>query len=243
MKTYRIRPLPLFKIKVDMGIFTYRMNYGTKIWAPIFMWYIEGAEKNILVDSGADISFAKQLRGFEGEEIMSFESALASVDVKAQDIDLVIQTHLHWDHCVNTHKCQNAKVVVQEDELRFALSPHPLMANLYHRPLFKDLKFMVVRGPHEVTPGIDLIPAPGHTPGTQAVSVNTEKGKAVISGFCCIRANFEPPEEIREMWPVLTPGTHINPIDGFDSALHIKGMADILIPQHDDHFLDVKCIP
>lgn len=243
MKTYRIIPLPTIKIELDMGTFTYRMNYGTKMWAPIYMWYIEGAEKRILVDSGADASFAKAFRGFAAQEIMSFEGALARVGVKPEQIDLVLQTHLHWDHCNNTYKCKNAKVVVQEDELKFALAPHPMMANIYHRPLLKDLKFIAVRGHYEVAPGIELLPAPGHTPGIQAVSIMTDKGRAIITGFCSIKENFEPPEEVREMWPVLTPGTHTNAMDAFDSALRIKGIADILIPQHDPSFVEVKSIP
>ena len=49
MKTYKIVPLPIIRLQVDKGIFTYRMNYGTKISIPVNMWYIQGAEKNILV--------------------------------------------------------------------------------------------------------------------------------------------------------------------------------------------------
>lgn len=243
MKTHRIMPLPTIKLELDMGTFTYRMNYGKKMWAPVYTWYIEGAEKKILVDSGAGKKFAHEFRGFTSEEVMSFEGALASIGLKPEDIDIVIQTHLHWDHCNNTYKCKNARVVVQEEELKFALSPHPMMINLYHRPLFRDLKFLTINGRCEIFPGIELIPAPGHTPGIQAVSVHTDKGRAIISGFCSIKENFEPPEEIREMWPVITPGTHTNAMDAFDSALRIKGLADILIPQHDPSFIGVKSIP
>ena len=117
------------------------------------------------------------------------------------------------------------------------------MANLYHKPLFKDLKFMVVKGRHELEPGIELIPAPGHTPGIQAVSVITENGRAVISGFCSIKENFEPPEEVKEVLPVVPAGTHTDFVASFDSALKIKGLADVLIPQHDPYFLEVKSIP
>ncbi|MCK4697720.1 MAG: N-acyl homoserine lactonase family protein, partial [Dehalococcoidia bacterium] len=78
LKTYRIRPLPLIKMELDMGILTYRYNYGTKIQAPVYCWYIEGAEQNILVDSGADAELATSFRGFPTEEIMTFEEALAS---------------------------------------------------------------------------------------------------------------------------------------------------------------------
>jgi len=243
MKIYQIKPLPTIRLEVDMGIFTYRMNYGTKMWVPILMWYIVGSEKRILVDTGAKASFAKEFRKLKAEDIMSFDKALESVNLKAEDIDIVIQTHLHWDHCVNLAKCKNAKVIVQEDELKYAFSPHPIMANLYHRPLFKDINFKVVKGPYEVVPGIELFPAPGHTPGIQAVAVNTEKGTAVISGFCSIMANFDPPAEAREFSPVIPVGTHTDLMQAFDSALRVKGLADILIPQHDPSFLEVKCIP
>ena len=210
MKTYRIRPLPLIRMELDMGILTYRYKHGTKIQAPVYCWYIEGADKNILIDTGANAEMAISYRGFPTEKIMLFEEALASVGLKPDDIDLVIQTHLHWDHCANTSKCKNAKVLVSEDELRFALSPHPITGLSYRKDLLQNLNFVIVNGQYEVAPGIQLIPAPGHSPGTQAVAIDTEQGKAVITGFCCVMENFEPPEEVRQMMPVITPGTHLN---------------------------------
>ena len=243
MKTYRIRPLPLASFEMDMSVLTYRFNYGRKIQLPIYCWYIEGADKHILVDTGAEANQALQYRGFPAKEIASFEDALASVGLKPEDIDLVIQTHLQWDHCANTSKCKNAKVIATEDELRFALSPHPILAPTYRRDLLRDLDFLLVKGQCEVAPGIELLPAPGHTPGTQAVAINTDKGRAIITGFCCIRENFEPPEEVREIMPVLAPGIHLNAVEGFESALRIKGLADILVPIHDLSLVGVKAIP
>jgi N-acyl homoserine lactone hydrolase len=243
MRTYRIRPLPLTLMEVDMPTFTSGMNYGRKIRVPLYSWYIEGADDCILVDTGADAKMAVDFRGLPAEEITSFEDALAGVGLKPGDVNLVIQTHLHWDHCGNTYKCKQAKVVVTEDELRFALSPHPIQARMYNRSLLKDLNFVVVSGYTELAPGIELFPAPGHTPGTQAVCINTTKGKAIITGFCSIRETFEPPEEVREIMPVLYPGLAVNALDAFDSALKVKGRADILIPQHDPAFVEVKSIP
>jgi len=241
--TYRIKPLPIVKIEVDMGNLTYRMNYGKKIWVGVYSWFIEGGDRPILVDTAVEASFMRDARGIPTKEIRSFEDSLADLGLKPDDIHLLIQTHLHYEHCGNTRKCKNAKVVVQEDELRFALAPHPMAANLYVRSFLKDVKFVGVRGHCEIVPGIELIPAPGHTPGAQAIAVNTTQGRAIITGFCSLKENFEPPEELREMWPVLTPGTMTNGMDAFDSALRIKGLADIIIPQHDPSFVDVKSIP
>jgi glyoxylase-like metal-dependent hydrolase (beta-lactamase superfamily II) len=247
MKTYKIIPLPLSIIETDMSVLTYRFNYGKKIRIPIYFWYIEGADKHILVDTAADAKLATEFRGFPAEELQSFEDALGSVSLKPSDIDIVIQTHLQWDHCANTHKCENAKVIVQEVEVRFALAPHPILAPTYKKSLLKDLNFNIVRGQHEVAPGIELIPTPGHTPGCQSVSVNTSQGKAIITGFCALKDNFKPPEEasdeIKEITPVIATGIHLNAIDSFESVLLVKGLADILIPCHDPSFEKAKSIP
>ena len=247
MKTYRIKPLPLSTIELDMAVLMYRFNYGKKLDVPVMAWYIEGADKHILVDTSADAELATAYRGFPAKQVMSFEKALAGLGLKPEDIDIVIQTHLQWDHTGNTQKCKNAKVLVQEEELRFAYAPHPVLAPTYKKALFKGLNFVVVKGQQEIAPGIELIPTPGHTPGNMSVAVNTEKGKAIITGFCCLKENFGPPEgaseELIEVTPVVGPGIHLNAVDGFESVLLVKGLADIPIPCHDPMYLDIKTIP
>jgi len=228
---------------MDMGIFAYRAFHGKKTRSGRYIWYIEGADKNILVDGGGDAKLTMEVTKRVATDVASFEDSLAGVGLKPEDIDLVIQTHLHWDHVGNTHKCKNARVVVQEEELKFAFFPHPILATSYRSDLLKGLNYEVVKGYCEIAPGIHLIPSPGHTPGCQSVSVNTDKGKAIITGFCCMNANFEPPEELKDVMPVIAPGTHFNPVDGFESACRIKEMADILIPLHEPSFLEINSIP
>jgi len=242
-KTYRIRPLLLTKMEIDMGILLYRYRYGEKFMSPAYCWYIEGADQHILIDTATDADLATSYRGFPAEKVTTFEEALAGLGLKPEDIDLVIQTHLHWDHCANTAKCTNARVLVDETELHFAFAPHPLTGLSYRKELLKDLNFVLVDGYYEVAPGIELIPAPGHSPGTMAVAINTTKGKAIITGFCCVRENFYPPEELKKLMPVITPGTHTDTVAAYESTLRIKGLADILIPIHDPSYADVPSIP
>jgi len=45
-------------------------------------------------------------------------------------------------------------------------------------------RLMIVRGDQKILPGIELLLAPGHTPGLQAVSVNTAKGTAILGSDC-----------------------------------------------------------
>ncbi len=243
MKTYRIRPLLLTRMEIDLGILLYRHRYGEKFMSPAYCWYIEDADQHILVDTSTDADLATSYRGFPAEKVMSFEEALAGLGIKPDDIDLVIQTHLHWDHCANTAKCTNARVLVNETELHFAFSPHPLTGLSYRTDLLKGLDFVPIDGYHEVAPGIEVIPAPGHSPGTMAVAINTERGKAIITGFCCVRENFYPPEELKKLMPIITPGTHTDILAAYESTLRIKELADILIPIHDPSFADVPGIP
>jgi N-acyl homoserine lactone hydrolase len=241
MKSYKIKALPLSSMELDKAVLMYRFNYGQKVQVPNVMWYIEGAEKNVIVDTAASAALATEFRGLPANEIMSFEEALSSVNLKPGDVDLVIQTHLQWDHCANTQKCTNAKVLVQMEELRFAYAPHPILAPTYKKSLLTGLNFQIVDGYCELFPGIELIPTPGHTPGNMSVAVNTSKGKAVITGFCCLPENFGPPKhgsaELKELTPVIAPGIHLNAVDGYESLLRVKGLADIVLANHDPKFL------
>ena len=238
-----IRPVMVAKISLDKSLMTYFENFGTPIEMPVVGWYVNADGKDILIDTGASKEVIDTYWAGGSKDVQTFEEALGKLGKKPEDIDYVIQTHLHFDHCANTGNCKNAKVIVQEEELKFAYSPHALFAGIYPKELYVDLHFNVVNGEKEIVPGIRVIPAPGHTPGTQAVGVETDKGLAIISGFCATNANFEVPDEMKAIWPVFTPGIHTNAMQAFDSALKIKGLADILIPQHEESFATAEKIP
>ncbi|MCC6609078.1 MAG: N-acyl homoserine lactonase family protein [Burkholderiales bacterium] len=246
MQEYSIRALPLVSMELDKAALMYRFHYGQKIRIPVVTWLIDGAGKSILVDTAADAKLATDFRGLPAKEIMPFDAALASAGLKPDDVDIVVQTHLHWDHCANTQKCRNARVLVQEEELRFAYAPHPILATSYKRQLFTGVEYELVNGYREILPGIELIPTPGHTPGGMSVAVQTKKGKAIITGFCCLEENFSPPvgvsDEIRELTPVVAPGIHLNAVDSFESLLRVKGMADLVIANHDPSYLEPQLV-
>ena len=231
---YSIKPLLLGKHLAAKGTFTYLVDWEKQIWVANAFWYIKAGNKNILVDTGVSQSdIQKYLHGQPYEHIRSFIEALSLAGITAEDVDIVIQTHLHFDHCGHTALCKKAKVIVQEAELKFAYSPHALFSGSYNTGFLKDLRLQAVTGDRQILPGINVILVPGHSPGTQAVAVETKDGIAIISGFCSIKENFSPPEKIRTRWPVLAPGVSVNSLQAFDSALKIKGLADIIIPNHD----------
>ena len=227
MTEYTIHPLVVGVNETDQGIMTYQRGYGTRIHLPIYVFYLSGGDKHILVDTGLEEFMVPADVGPKyGFEVLEFEEALAKHGLTPLDIDVIIQTHLHNDHCENTYKCTKAKVVVQKAEYEFALNPHPL-DHRYFPDLLDGLDLQFVEGDCEVLPGIEVILTPGHTPGGQSVAINTSAGKAIITGFCCNDKNFP------DNGSVCAPGVHINAIEALESAQKIKKMADLLLPIHD----------
>lgn len=240
---YVIKPIVTGELKLSKGLMTYFMNYGEEIFIPVVSWYLRAGDKNVLIDTGASAEVMARYWPGEVRDVTSFEEGLARLGLKPEDIDVVIQTHLHFDHCGNTAKCKNAEVYVQAEELRFAESGHPLMAGIYDKALYGGTKLRPVDGDAEVLPGIRVHHVPGHTPGTQAVSIETPKGKAVITGFCSTLDVFNPPEAIKAHMPVLTPGIHTDALKAYDNAVKVAQMADILVPQHERALAYLAQIP
>jgi hypothetical protein len=47
--------------------------------------------------------------------------------------------------------------------------------------------------------------------------------------FSIMMENFQPTKELKPIMPVITPGIHLNSVEGYESAYRIKEMADIII--------------
>jgi glyoxylase-like metal-dependent hydrolase (beta-lactamase superfamily II) len=84
-----------------------------------------------------------------------------------------------------------------------------------------------VEGDLEPIPGIKLIFTPGHTPGSQTVSVNTAHGTAIIPGFCSNKDNFPV------KGPAPCPGVHCDAYLAYDTAQKVKNMGTIIFPLHE----------
>lgn len=249
MAGHVIRPIPLFKMEnVAPYVMTYLMGFLPPQNTGFYVWYIEGPEKKVLVDAGGTLEgmalfLSVVATGATATEIQSLEQGLSKVGLKPEDIDIVILTQLHTDHVELAHKFTRAKFVVQKRELDFALNPHPAAVAFFIKELFEGLDFEVVDGDKEIVDGVRVLLTPGHTAGGQSVAVKTDAGTAVITGFCCIRQNFEPPEMLAAIAPVLTPGIHLDMLEVFDSALRVKEIADIVVPLHEAEYIERDRIP
>ena len=247
MSSYRIHPIVMGTKIFDKSMMTYQYGTGERYTIPIYSWYIEGGDKKILVDTGemSPIQSADRESAIGGR-IYTFEEGLDRWNLKPEDIDVVIHTHLHNDHCENDYKCVNAEIYVHENELKRIHDPHALDYRYledYIEDVEENGQIKMIQRDQELLPGISVIHTPAHTDGGLTVAVNTDSGKACITGFCVIMENFDPPKEIRAMeMDVIPPGTHVNVYESYDLMLKVKDMADILIPLHEPKFASVDTI-
>lgn len=245
---YKIHPIVLGTKVFDKGMMTYQHDYGREYVIPIYAWYLEGGDKNVLVDTGEMSPIRSPDREAAiGGRIYTFEDGLAKWGLTPDDIDVVIHTHLHNDHCENDFKCRNAVFYVHPRELEHIHDPHPLDFR-YLEDYIEDVEeagqVRMMAEDDEVLPGIRVMHTPVHTEGGLSVIVDTEEGRAVITGFCVIEENFFPPKEIRAMeMDVIPPGTPVNVYRAYDIMRKVKDMADILIPLHEPKYAAMDTIP
>ena len=232
-----IYPIPIYSVLMDKAAHTYRFNYGQQIELANYVWYIDGASQRILVDAGGNSEFSRKL-GYPVRDIQTLEKGLGKVGITFKDIDLVILTHLHYDHVAQASRFPKTRFLIQAEELSFAQRPHPIFTGGYVHEFFKDLDFEVITGDAKIVDGVSVIKTTGHTAGGQSVVVDTDQGKTVIAGLCTLRENFEHPLLIRETLPVIVPTLHTNVFEAFESLKRIKDVADIVLPLHDIEFLE-----
>ncbi len=248
MTHYKIHPIVMGTKIFDKSMMTYQYNNGVKFTIPIFCWYIEGSDKKILVDTGemSPVQSEKREKSIGGK-IYTFEDGLNRWGLTPADIDIIIHTHLHNDHCENDYKCINAEIYVHEKELERIHDPHPLDYRYledYIEDVEENGQVKKVTGDCEILPGINVIHTPVHTEGGLSVLIDTAEGKAVITGFCVLKENFDPPVEIKAMeMEVIPPGTHVNVYESYDIMMKIKETADILLPLHEPEFAAKDTIP
>jgi glyoxylase-like metal-dependent hydrolase (beta-lactamase superfamily II) len=234
-----IHPLHLGTIGRDKSIFTYLKNTGTQIEAPLLAWYIGGGKHHILVDTGGHDPEATELHGpYRREPDQDPLSQLAALGVRAEDIDVVILTHLHWDHATNAHLFPRARIYVQRRELQYAvapLAPHRWAYEAYPPvPLHSD-RYKVLDGDAEIADGVQVYLTPGHTPGLQGVAVHAADTVYFLAGDNVpLAEGWEARQGYGTMpCPDAIHAVHMDLEVYLASLRRIERLGDVIIPSHD----------
>ncbi len=180
----------------DKSSFTYQQNQGVKMTCPFISWVLLGSNgRKVLVDTGpCTEEWAKKyhmpIRIPENGDILSV--LRKRFDIGPDDLDYIVNTHLHWDHSCGNHLFPGKKIYVQRAELHYAIDPLPIHRPTYESPQYGVIsswmraadQLHLVDGDVEIDDGVELILMPGHSDGLQGVLVNTTDGKYLLANDC-----------------------------------------------------------
>jgi len=243
-----VTPLCVGRIGVYKAELTYNVDFSVRLHAPVFVYALrKNGPSHILVDAG----FQPRLRNSSAQGgLTQFKRALKRARIDENQIEIVILTHLHSDHCSFLHLFKRAKVFLQAAELSHSHDPLPTQRFFYNDDTLKRLEKMdveVLRGDKRIENGLRVIHTPGHTPGSQTVLAGTADGTFAICGDTVpMYHNWYPSNEKFGTPVALTripPGVHTSLEAWFESARRIESLAETIIPSHDPKLHDRKPLP
>ncbi|MBS7703646.1 MBL fold metallo-hydrolase [Chelatococcus asaccharovorans] len=219
---------------------------------PIHAWYVTDGTTRILVDVGMPgVEETRRRLGIAatGGGPDSLVRTLGECGTDPGAIDIIIATHLHFDHAWNLDLFPQACVVVQRDEVFHAVDPVATQRIYYLRETLLSLLarkkpsgLRLIDGDVDLMPGVRLMKVPGHTPGMQVPIVSTTKGKvALVSDLgdhyrCWFPADPRATEHpMRFMTGSYLPGAIRSESERVyqDSMARVQAACDIVIPAHD----------
>jgi glyoxylase-like metal-dependent hydrolase (beta-lactamase superfamily II) len=145
---------------------------------------IRAGGKTILVETGAGDKWDAKRRDIFALDGPHLTKRLLDYGVHPQEIDIVINTHLHFDHCGGNTRVEKDKViaafpharyVVQRGEFEHAKNPTERDRASYmlenYAPLEPAGKWSLLVDDRAIAPGVELIRVPGHTANMQCVKL------------------------------------------------------------------------
>jgi N-acyl homoserine lactone hydrolase len=145
---------------------------------PVYAHLIDHPDARVLVDTGMTEQHPMVA------DMDPRLTPLSEQDFDLDSVDMVVNTHLHFDHCGGNVLFAGKPIYVQRQELDDARSQDDYTVREWVDA--PGVQYVPVDGELELVPGIRLLSAPGHTPGTQVVVVGTDEHPAVIAGDLAI---------------------------------------------------------
>lgn len=223
---------------------TYGFNWGERHDSAVLTFLIEGGDSPVIVDTGTlGPEFVAEHHGYTLDRPVDLEpsTVISEAGVEIGDVEHVINTHLHWDHCSNNTLFTEASFYIQSDELAYAADPLPWHKKAYEKkngikPPWLAVwdRIETVRGDAEIVPGVSVITVPGHTPGSQAVVVETDAGPHLLTGdLIDTYENWEGNDVV----PHIPSGVHTDLFQYHASFQRVEELGATVIPSHDGEVL------
>jgi N-acyl homoserine lactone hydrolase len=180
------------RLRMRKSIFLPDADRGETIDLPVASFLLRGAQGNVLFDTGCHPSvtvdasarwggLAKLMVPIMGPDD-NVVAGLAALGLNPDDIDVVVCSHLHPDHCGCNAFFKRATVVIHARELEAARAPGAAAAGYLAVDWDHPMPIDLVTGERDLYGNgrIVLIPLPGHTPGCMAALVALDRTGAVL---------------------------------------------------------------
>jgi glyoxylase-like metal-dependent hydrolase (beta-lactamase superfamily II) len=200
-----------------------------------FVWAVKGPERVFIVDTGFDAAMAEKRKR---EFLASPDKTLHKIGINAHDVEDVIITHMHYDHCGNYALFPKARFHLQDMEMEYATGR--FMRDPAHHVAFEadDVVAMVRRvferrvtfhdKDFELAPGLSVHHIGGHTKGMQVVRVWTRRGWLVLASDA---SHFYAHMDERRAFPVLYNLDDV--LAGYERLRELASNDKAIIPGHD----------
>jgi len=230
VKSLQLQLLENGFFNLDKGFLVYGKYHGRIYEAALKPLLILSGEERILVDSGIGALPDPYRRFYSVKQCTEhlLVSQLQNCRLRPEDITVVINTHLHFDHCGNNKLFKNAKFYVQKEELRYAFSPDRFQKNAYLRDCIdRDFDHIETKGDCRLTEEVSMISTPGHSPGHQSVVVRNDRNTFVYCGDAApLKENLES---------LNIPGVLYHAEDALHSIERLRSIKDAIFIFSHDH--------
>lgn len=182
-----------------------KQSPGDWLEFPCSMFLLDTPQGKILYDGGIHPGGirAKSLSYRYQTRHQTLKSQLALCGTKVEDINMVILSHMHYDHVGNLFLFPHAEVVVSRKEYNYAwkmvTEPEDEGGNAYCRQDF-DVpvkKWTFLDEDTELLPGIEAVMLPGHTPGMMGLVVHLENRTFILPQDCLYTARHMEEPAVR----------------------------------------------
>ncbi|HEX3615889.1 MAG TPA: N-acyl homoserine lactonase family protein [Solirubrobacteraceae bacterium] len=202
-----------------------------------FFWVLRGRDGDIVVDTGFSAAGGAKRRR---DTVIEPMRALAEIGVSPSAVELLVMTHLHYDHTGHVDAFPDARILIPRSDYEFWMGPHAKQA-LFHHSVEDDELALVKRahdegrvelfeGGAEVAPGVEIIEVGGHSPGQSMLLVPTSEGIVLLASDA-----VHYYEEYERRMPFVTLASIVDMLDSFDTidGLLGDGSAAHLVSGHD----------
>lgn len=214
---------------------------GGEVRFPVYSILVEHKEGRFLIDTGYDYDHVMKVLPFEKplqKPEQTIPGALKLLGLAPKDIDVVINSHFHFDHCGGNKYFPHARKVCHKAELAQAAKPAPfevlgysdlnfsaavaeargMAAQIPAGTTVANSTFDTVEGDTEIAKGVTLLHTPGHAIGNYSLLVKLAGRKPLLF---TIDASYTK----KSLELLCQASFHIDPLKGIDSMRRLKALA------------------